>query len=71
MKTGDLVVLSARGRKANQNSNYREGYGIILMTENPDNHDYPFKCHWFGLDEHINSVFPFKRYEIKKLKAGA
>ena len=62
-KVGDLVTLSAAGRKANQNYEVRNGFGIVLLIK--ENRDYPIKCAWFGgrRDE-----FAFKAYELKFFK---
>tara|TARA_Y100000034_G_scaffold116247_1_gene154363 strand:- start:400 stop:606 length:207 start_codon:yes stop_codon:yes gene_type:complete len=59
-KVGDLVTLSAAGRKAQQNYSVKTGFGVVLLID--DVRDYPIKCAWFGgkRDE-----FSFKTYELK------
>ena len=64
MEVGDLVELSAAGRKIKQNS---QCYGLIgLITriakdQNITNH--PIKIEWLGMGH-----YPMKRYEIKKVR---
>lgn len=68
MKIGDLVVLSAKGRKLKHNYHYYQGFGIILEVH-PTKKYYDFGIKWFceGRSTHNRRVW-FKRYEIKKLK---
>ena len=67
MKTGDLVVLSARGRASHHNDGFRTGFGMVLTMNNPDNKKYPIKCRWVGGSR---DEFVFKRYELKMFKRG-
>ena len=68
MKVGDLVVLSAKGRKLKHNHYYYHGFGVILEVY-PTKQYYDFAIQWFceGRSVHNKRVW-FKRYEIKKLK---
>lgn len=68
MKVGDLVVLSAKGRKLKHNHLFYQGFGIILEVQ-PTKKYYDFSIKWFceGRSVHNKRVW-FKRYEIKKLK---
>lgn len=77
MQVGDLVQLSAGGRKSQQNTAVDECWGGMIIEINPSNHAvYPFKVEWYGkikgdraLSSDGGSILPMKRYEIKKLKA--
>ena len=76
MQVGDLVQLSAGGRKSQQNNAVDECWGGMIVEINPSNHCvYPFKVEWYGkikgdraLSSEGGSILPMKRYEIKKLK---
>ena len=75
-KVGDLVVLSAAGRRVDQNSHAVGGWGIIkeIYTVNPfkrTGEHYPIKAQWyngegFGRDNTRN--VHFKPYELKFFK---
>ena len=77
MQVGDLVQLSAGGRKSKQNDAVDECWGGMIVEINPSNHCvYPFKVEWHGKikggrapSADGGSILPMKRYEIKKLKA--
>ena len=75
MQVGDLVQLSAGGRKSQQNTAVDECWGGMVIEINPSNHSaYPFKVEWYGkikgtLNPEGTAILPMKRYEIKKLKA--
>ena len=67
MKVGDLVQLSAAGKKTGSNWTMRGEMGIILTV----NHGYenPFQIHWFnGPKRKSRSKWWMKRYELKKLR---
>jgi len=68
MKVGDLVVLSAKGRKLKHNYHYYQGFGIIVEVYQTEKY-YDFAIKWFckGRTAHNRKCW-FKRYEIKKLK---
>ncbi len=75
-KVGDLVKLSAAGRKADQNSCAVGGWGIIIKI-NPDkfgryttpNH-FPIKCQWYGGNGYGDDPrsIRYKPYELKFYK---
>ena len=65
-KIGDLVVLSAAGRKNNHNPCFsRTGFGVI--TDYCVFDKYPIHIKWFT-DKGKVLCFSAKQYEIKKLK---
>ncbi len=64
MQVGELVELSAAGRKIKQNSDCYGLIGLITRIEldrNITNH--PIKVEWLGLGH-----YPMKRYEIKRVR---
>ena len=63
-KIGDLVTLSAAGKKANQNYDVKTGFGIVLSNEAGE---FPIKCAWFGGKK---NEFRFKAYELKFFKGA-
>ena len=67
-KNGDLVTLSAAGRKNQHNENV---YGLIGIVWNIRRHTYPIEIKWFGFNENPQGLFPMKEYEIKFVKQGA
>ena len=67
MKVGDLVTLSAAGRKITQNFEVREGFGVIVKMCDESNAAYPIFCHWVGGERDVMS---FKRYELRRMKSG-
>ena len=71
MKIGDLIEMSAAGRKTDQNSKCGGGWGIVTHIHQFDCHqrgrNYPYVVTWFLNGESF--PFRFSRYEIKKLKA--
>ena len=71
---GDLVTLSASGRKRNHNSTVLGMIGIIVAVRK---HCYPIQIKWIGLSDSPHSnitdgddIFPMKEYEIKFVKNG-
>lgn len=71
-KVGDLVVLSAAGRKTSQNWRYKGGYGVVLEVYSCDRqHHFPINCHWIPCPT-LTMCRPqpahFKPYELKFLK---
>jgi hypothetical protein len=70
MKIGDLVELSAKGRKLKHNNLFYKGFGIVLELYDGEKQYYDLGIQWFceGRTAH-NRMSWFKRYEIKKLKA--
>ena len=73
-KIGELVELSAAGRKAKQNDRVYGMIGMVMGYEkNPINGNwdkYPYKIHWFGFTQG-DGTFPMKEYEIKRVRADA
>jgi hypothetical protein len=68
VKVGDLVVLSAKGKKIKHNHHFHHGFGIVLEVFTRKDY-YDLGIQWFctGRDAHNRRSW-FKRYEIKKLK---
>tara|TARA_R110000824_G_scaffold274871_1_gene463591 strand:- start:242 stop:445 length:204 start_codon:yes stop_codon:yes gene_type:complete len=64
-KVGDLVTLSAAGRKSQQNYEVLEGFGIVINLSPLHWHNYPIECTWVGGDIEVQT---FKEYELKKFK---
>ena len=67
MQIGDLVELSAAGKKAKQNNGCYNQYGIIMKIEKQHNQNHPYKIQWFRKDGSTHRC-PMARYEIKKLR---
>ena len=65
-KIGDLVTLSAAGKKRDGNHNVQRGFGIVVELLNPRHHRWPIRTQWVGGD---TSNLGFKPYELKKFKA--
>ena len=68
MKVGDLVTLSAYGRRQQQNHSVKRGFGVVMAVANNRLDKYPITCKWFGghRDE-----FPFARRELKFFKQNS
>ena len=71
-KAGDLVMLSAAGRKAQQNEECCGGFGFIETIDEAELHfmksnDYPIKTKWWTKDLKVLNV-NFKPYELKFYK---
>jgi len=64
MKVGDLVELSATGKKAKQNS---EVYGLWGMIIKIEGHTHPYRIDWFRPDGTLKRV-PMARHEIKFMR---
>ncbi len=67
-KIGDLILLSAAGKK--RSGNWRcwssGGFGVIeAMTASCS---YPIEVIWWSEDMNKNFSHRFKRYELKKFK---
>tara|TARA_Y100000593_G_C4036544_1_gene203059 strand:- start:250 stop:468 length:219 start_codon:yes stop_codon:yes gene_type:complete len=67
-KVGELVELSAAGRKAKQNDKVYDMMGMVLKIDKMEK--YPYIIQWFGYNRG-NGTFPMKEYEIKRVKVGA
>ena len=69
MKVGDLVELSAYGKKLKLNEDARRRVGMILnIGENPDRFPYSYKVHWFGTAWRYHSRQELKKAKVKKEK---
>ena len=64
-KTGELVELSAAGRKNNHNERVCDMIGMVLRIDNMEK--YPYIIQWFGYDQG-DGTFPMKEYEIKRVR---
>ena len=64
-KLGELVKLSAAGRKCVHNEGYKEGYGMIIEYQYL--HRFPYKMRWFG-SENKHETFEAKEYELKRYR---
>ncbi len=69
MQCGELVTLSAAGRKNQTNLQVRDLYGMIMEIQH--NNKHPYKIYWYGHKGRLSSggdpaMFPMARYEIKR-----
>ena len=64
MKVGDIVELSAYGKKLYLASRNSENWGIVLA---PSDHDFSWKVKWYKADGNTHIVWN-NRKEIKHLK---
>ena len=73
-KAGELVELSAAGKKGDQNEKVVGLFGIIMRIEPEENGyrgGYPYQIRWFGYHElTCNGIgwLPMKEYEIKRVR---
>lgn len=75
MQVGDMVELSAAGKKSQQNWAVVGKIGLVTeIGVTMGSHGYPYQVEWYGV-KHNNSstgirngILPMKRYEIKKLR---
>jgi hypothetical protein len=65
MQIGDLVELSAAGKKAQQNSEVWGLWGMITKVRTYGNH--PYSIDWFRPDGSLKRV-PMARHEIKFMR---
>ena len=65
IKEGELVELSAAGKKLDQNSEVYNLFGMVV--EHKNNNRHPYQIHWFKKDG-TTYRFPMARYEIKRFK---
>ena len=63
IQNGELVELSAAGRKLNHNDKVYDMMGLVLRIDNSEK--YPYIIQWFG---YIGGTFPMKEYEIKRVR---
>ena len=70
MKIGDMVELSAAGKRNNHNSNFNvEGAFGIVMEMRGSSSQFPIRCQWFGgyhENRGMKNLAPFKAYELKR-----
>ena len=68
-KVGDLVQLSAAGKKIDSNWILAKhgGFGLVVKALGQD-HLYPIECYWSN-ENRVNKKHVFKEYELKRLKA--
>lgn len=69
MQIGDLVTLSAAGKKNKGNDLVVGKVGVIIEMSEPSQSKYPINVRWFnalGLSATRNTL-RVKRYEIKKV----
>ena len=70
---GDLVTLSASGRKNDHNRAVRGMIGIIMKIGG-SHVSYPLNIRWIGLTTgghgQNGDMFPMKEYEIKFVRNG-
>jgi hypothetical protein len=67
-KIGDLVQLSAAGKRSHQNGmyNYDGAWGMVVRFEKYN--QFPIVCEWYGAARHHcgpNNYATFKQYELK------
>ena len=67
IKEGELVELSAAGRKLDQNSEVHNLFGMVV--EHKGNTRHPYKIEWYKPNGEIYK-FPMARYEIKRFKGA-
>ena len=65
-KVGDLVMLSAAGKKRNHNWMAKGGWGIIKRVDNKPYDYFPIVTEWYGGDR--TRTMNYKPYELKKFK---
>jgi len=67
MQVGELVELSAAGRKIKQNSQCYGLIGLIVRIEKDGNiTNHPIKIQWLTTAGEL--YYPMKRYEIKRVR---
>ena len=67
IQNGELVELSAAGKKLNQNENVLGLFGMVVQFRDNSNHAYQIE--WYQKDGTIYK-FPMARYEIKRFKGA-
>ena len=65
-KAGDLVELSAAGKRSQQNTDMLGGFGFVETIAESDQ-AYPIKCKWWKKDMTVCNGH-FKPYELKFYK---
>jgi len=64
-KVGDLVTLSAAGKRSQQNHDVMTGFGLVINVSTHWSDNYPIRCEWLGGNVEQQT---FKEYELKKFK---
>ena len=67
IEEGELVELSAAGKKLQQNYDVSGLFGMVFQFVKLDKH--PYKIHWYNLDGTVKE-FPMARYEIKRFRGA-
>ena len=71
MQVGDLVTLSAAGKKNKGNDLVVGKVGVIIEISEPSQSKYPINIRWFNISHsllrHTRDTLRVKRYEIKKV----
>ena len=70
-KAGELVELSAGGKKSQQNTAVLGKIGMILSIDESQSYQhgaYPYVIQWFGYEQNGGNL-PMKEYEIKRVRA--
>ena len=67
IENGELVELSAAGKKLDQNHEVLGLFGMVFEYVKLEKH--PYKIDWYNLDGTIKK-FPMARYEIKRFKGA-
>ena len=67
-KKGELVCLSASGKRNKQNNGQHEGFGIVWSHVPSDK--WPYKLKWFGARSISKCEIVMKEYEIKRFKVN-
>ena len=65
IQNGELVELSAAGKKMKQNSDVVGLWGMVIEYD-PDNR-HPYRIQWYQTSG-TTKKFPMARYEIKRFK---
>ena len=71
MEIGDVIELSAAGKRMSANWRFRHlgGFGIIKEIRNRHSKRFcPYLVEWWSADMTQNFPCRFKRYELKKYK---
>ena len=66
IQAGELVELSAAGKKLQQNADVIGLFGIVMRYEKGR---HPYKIRWFKSNG-VLKEFPMARYEIKRFKGA-
>jgi len=67
INNGELVELSAAGKKLDQNSEVYSLFGMVVQFKNNSNH--PYQIEWYKPDG-TTKKFPMARYEIKRYRGA-